>query len=478
MKFVYKKGTELYLADTLSRAYTNEEPGREGEDQLDVISFTAISPAPMEELQRHTLQDPVMQKVAHFITNGWPAKFKSVPPEVRPYFTIRDELIVDNGIILKGLRVVVPQTLCKEYVQQLHKGHPGADATKRRARDTVYWPSMAVDIDSAIASCQPCNSVKPHQRKEPLLIHPVPDLPWSLVSADIFDWNGMQYLILVDSYSGWFEMNTLRDLSAKTVIKKMKVHFAVHGIPSKLLTDNGPQFASREFESFANEWNFEHDTSSLHLPQSNGLVENSVNQAKKLLEKCKKDSSDPLLGLLNLRNIPRDQVLGSPAQRLMSRRTRGVLPVAKKLLTPKALNSRHVSSRLELKRQQQKAYYDQHAKPLPPLNPKQVVRLQTEKGYEKVGIVKRPAAQPRSYIVEAGGKEYRRNRRHLLVVPEPVPVQPASAPQQRPAANKQDGPSFSTVGSPSPHQSPSKTPTKSPVPQEALEGACQISNSN
>ena len=174
-----------------------------------------------------------------------------------------------------------------------------------------------------------------------------------------------------------------------------------------------------------------------------------------------------MLCLLNLRNVPRDQVLGAPAQRLMSRQTRGVLPVAKKLLTSKTLKSRHVSSRLELKRQQQKAYYDQHAKPLPPLNPKQVVRLQTDKGYKKVGVVKRPAAQPRSYIVEAGGKEYRRNRRHLLAVPEPVPVQPTSAPQQPPAANKQDGPSFSTVGSPSPHQSPSKTPAKSSVPQEA-----------
>jgi len=80
-------------------------------------------------------------------------------------------------------------------------------------------------------------------------------------------------------------MNTLPDLSAKTVIKEMKVHLAVHGIPSELLTDNAPQFARREFESFANEWNFEHDTSSLPFPQSNGLVENSVNQAKKLLEK-------------------------------------------------------------------------------------------------------------------------------------------------------------------------------------------------
>ena len=81
----------------------------------------------------------------------------------------------------------------------------------------------------------------------------------------MFDWNGLQYLILVDSYSGWFEMDTLSDLSAKTVIKKMKRHFAVHGIPCRLLTDNGPQFASTEFERLASEWSFEHITSSPHF---------------------------------------------------------------------------------------------------------------------------------------------------------------------------------------------------------------------
>ena len=221
LKFIYKRGTELYVADALSCAYTNEEPGTEGDDQLHVMSFTSISPTVWPN-SRHTLADPVMQKLAHFITDGWPAKNKSVPPDIKPYFPIRDELIVDNGIIFKGLRVVVPLALRKAYVQQLHKGHPGADATKRRAKDIVYWPSMSLDIDSSVALCQPCNSAKPHQQKEPLLIHPVPDLPWSHVSADMFDWNGLQYLLLVDSYSGWFEMDTLSDLSAKTVIKKMK----------------------------------------------------------------------------------------------------------------------------------------------------------------------------------------------------------------------------------------------------------------
>ena len=184
-----------------------------------------------------------------------------------------------------------------------------------------------------------------------------------LVSADIFDWQSTQYLILVDSYSGWFEMNSLRNLSAKRVIQKMKRHFSVHGIPCRLLTDNGPQFSSREFRSFAEEWSFHHVTSSPHFPHSNGLVENAVKQAKNLLDKCKKDGSDPLLGLLNLGNVPRDQVIGFPVQRLMSCQTRCLLPVAKKLLAPRTLNNKHVSLRLKSKCMQQKAFYDRGAKP-------------------------------------------------------------------------------------------------------------------
>ena len=192
LKFLYKKGTELYVADTLSRSYIDEKFDPEVDEQVEILSLTSISPARMAKLQKHTLADPVMQKVTHFISNGWPAKSKSVPPAVQPYFPIRDKLNLDHGVILKRLRVVVPQTLCKEYLRQLHKGHPGIDATKRRAREIVYWPSLMLDIDSDVGSCQPCNSARPHQQKEPLLIHPVSDLPLSFVSADIrLEWTAV-----------------------------------------------------------------------------------------------------------------------------------------------------------------------------------------------------------------------------------------------------------------------------------------------
>ena len=88
--------------------------------------------------------------MAHFIANGWPSKLKSVTPDVKVYFPIRDELIFDNGVILEDLRVVVPNFLRKEYIHLLHKGHPGTNATKRRAKDMVYWPSMMLEIDCTI----------------------------------------------------------------------------------------------------------------------------------------------------------------------------------------------------------------------------------------------------------------------------------------------------------------------------------------
>ena len=56
------------------------------------------------------------------------------------------------------------------------------------------------------------------------------------------------------------------------------------------------------------------------------------------------------------------------------------------------------------------------------------MRLQAKKGYEKSGVVKKPAAEQGSYVVQTGVKEYRRNLKHILAVLEPAPAQsPAAA---------------------------------------------------
>ena len=84
----------------------------------------------------------------------------------------------------------------------------------------------------------------------------------------------------------------LRQFSS-AIVNKLKAIFEGHGIPEKLVSDNGPQISPHEFAHFANEWDFRHITSSLTYPQLNGLVEKSVHIAKQLLKKSKSDNPDP-----------------------------------------------------------------------------------------------------------------------------------------------------------------------------------------
>ena len=187
-----------------------------------------------------------------------------------------------------------------------------------------------------------------------------------------------------DFYSGWFDMASLNDQSAQTVIQKLKRQFCTHGTPATVITDNARRFNCQAFSDFAKSWDFKHITSSPYYPQSNGLAESAVKRAKQLLEKTKRDNSDLYQNLLNIRNVPTDLLLGSPAQRLMSRRLRTAIPTSASLLKP-SVNTQ-VTTQSEKRRKQQQTSYDKSATPLPLLKPGQVIRLQTPKGHDKLGV--------------------------------------------------------------------------------------------
>ena len=88
------------------------------------------------------------------------------------------------------------------------------------------------------------------QRKETLISHEAPSRPWQFVAAGLFELNGKSYLVTVDYFSDFFELDHLRSTSSVYVIKKLKGHFARHGILEQLVTDNGPQFVSHNFLKF------------------------------------------------------------------------------------------------------------------------------------------------------------------------------------------------------------------------------------
>ena len=130
MTVVYRPGAELYLADTLSRAYlplSNQAPDCDTtehvclcEEEMEIEAVNAISDVygisqqRLQELVRDTAVVPKRQQLVQLIQSGWPNAQCKVPMQVRPYFDIQDELVVANGIVMRGSRCIVPRCLREE----------------------------------------------------------------------------------------------------------------------------------------------------------------------------------------------------------------------------------------------------------------------------------------------------------------------------------------------------------------------------
>ncbi|KAK7098352.1 uncharacterized protein [Littorina saxatilis] len=328
----------------------------------------------------------------------------------------------------KDLMRRYPESQREDIMEQLHYGHQGIEKTRLRARESVFWPGINKDIEQRTKSCPICQEHKPSQSPESLMPHEVPSRPWETLGTDLFRLHGYEYLLLTDYYSKYFIVRKLAgDATSNTVIRALKQMFSEHGIPSKLISDNGPQFSSDAFVTFAREWAFDHITSSPRYPRSNGMSERHVQTVKDALQKASQARTDPDLALLCLRTTPLSSSIPSPLEILTGRKARSNMPIK--------LNSLPNSIREELQDRQnvQKMYHDRHAKDLPVLQPGQQARVQDyQTGKWIPATVTGPRAEPRSYqLATQQGQMLRRNRVHIRDVPQAVEATP-KPPQQEP----------------------------------------------
>jgi hypothetical protein len=80
------------------------------------------------------------------------------------------------------------------------------------------------------------------------------------------------------------------------------------------------------------------------------------------------------------------------------------------------MDPRAVQERLQQYKEQQAKYDKRTAKRLHPLESGDVFRVLSKDGFRRKGVIVRKAQHPRSYIVESGNREYRRNRRQIIKV--------------------------------------------------------------
>ena len=420
-------GKQIYIADMLSRAYIkeiiDERYSYVSQLQSEIEAINHAEHVHMKESTHYQVKkasqcDQMLQVLRNMVLTGWPEHKHNTPICIHSYWNYRDEIVAQDEILYRGSRVIIPQSMRPSMLKKVHASHQGAEACIRRAKDVLFWPGMNGEITNMVSQCAACNEYQSRQQKEPMMTPEIPTRPWQMVAQDLFTVNRENYLITVDYFSDYWELDQLPDTLSSIVIEKTKQHFARYGIPETVISDNGPQFHSYEYTIFSKDWDFVHITSSPYHSQSNGKAESAVKIAKLLLKKANTDNTDIQLAILNWRNTPTESSLYSPSQKLHSRRTRKMIPTTKELLQPEV--AKNVVEEIRTRRQHTKLYYDRTAKALPELVVGQGVRIQPlDSGgqWRRASVIKKVGE--RSYLTQTPeGQVYRRNPKHLRATNE------------------------------------------------------------
>ena len=116
--------------------------------------------------------------------------------DTKKYQPVSSEITVQNGLLLRGQRIIIPQALQMEMLERLHEGHLGLVKCPRRASQSVWWPGLGNQIEELIVNCSTCRQHE-HNRAEPLLPSEIPIYPWQKVATDLLEYKKAQYVVLV-----------------------------------------------------------------------------------------------------------------------------------------------------------------------------------------------------------------------------------------------------------------------------------------
>ena len=209
----------------------------------------------------------VLALLKYTITQGWPSSIKEVPSELQHYWTYREELTVEDGLLLKGTRIIIPSKKCESILKLIHEVHLGLSKCKLHGKETVYWPGLNDQLEQLVLNCELCLKCSKFKCKKPpsmslgqgILLN-----PWTKLAEDIFYFKGVSYLLIVDYTSRFPVVHKLNSMTAQHVASHFKLIFSEYGWPNTHVSDNGPCYAAEVITNLMQEYSVNHITSSLH----------------------------------------------------------------------------------------------------------------------------------------------------------------------------------------------------------------------
>ena len=279
------KGTKMHAnADSLSRLpIEDEEVGSETAATMFKVSLIDGLPITAVDIATATAKDPIIAPVYQYVLEGWPQK--GVSENLKAFHQRQDQLSTDQGCLLWGTRVVIPEKLQKRLLNELHYTHPGMVKMKLIARSYMWWPKIDQNIEDIVKSCRECVAQRSLPPVAPLHSWPWANQPMKRLHVDFADIDGWQVLDIIDIHSKWIDAVPLRRATATTTVSALQKFFSNFGLPKELVSDNGPQFTAQTFSDFCKFNGIKHSLTPPYHPASNGAAEHSVQVIKQGMRK-------------------------------------------------------------------------------------------------------------------------------------------------------------------------------------------------
>ena len=295
-----------------------------------------------DDICEATRKDPTLQKLIDLIRNNtW---YILDNPEILPkdcdvtelqrFRKLRDELAVTTAtdVVLRGDRIIVPKELRQHIINLAHEGHQGLIKTKKLIRESVWFPGIDSSVETTIKKCLACQAVGLPNKPAPLESIEIPQQPWDTIYIDFIGPfpNGSLLLVMIDGRTRYPEVDMVKNTAAQTTIACFERVFATHGLPTTVISDNGPPFTSHDVQQFMKENKINHHKTTPLWPQGNAEAENFMKPLKKCIQTASVENK-PLQKelykfLLNYRTTPHCTTKVPPATALFGRILRNKLP--------------------------------------------------------------------------------------------------------------------------------------------------------
>ena len=134
-------------------------------------------------------------------------------------------MTVIDRFILKGRCIVISNTLQKQTLEQLHINHMGMDKIKPLC-ESIYWPGIDSNIEKkTLKNCSTCLEFQQTKPKEQIMHQEIPEKPWEVVGADMFNSHNKYYLCIINYHSKFPIIKKTEDLAAASLTVACKLFF-------------------------------------------------------------------------------------------------------------------------------------------------------------------------------------------------------------------------------------------------------------